>query len=712
MRSFVVRFRTQAEETGVRISRAIVALERAADDPAAVASTYGDLARDLHALKGTAAMLALTGPAGVIHRMETLVLPHREARGPLPAPLADLLLEGIDAFVAAVRARSEGREEPTLSDVAEQMDRAAGVRASIAPSGGPPPATPPRSVAGGSERPNAEATEARGDSPAWLASWRVDASQVGALMREAERLREVCLRLDEHARELERSIEETRSGSAGMAETRWRLKSLKRGVVVTSREAADIAESFDEALKTLASMPTRTVLDPLHRAVRDLCRQHGKEATLSVVGAECSLDRRLLDTLGTTLTHLVRNAIDHGMESPAVRERAGKHHEGALVIRVVSQGNLVIVEVSDDGAGIDLARVGERALARGIVTPDALSRMSHDEIAQLVFHDGISTKEEVSETSGRGVGLSAVRRGIEEAGGHVEVWSKAGQGTRFVLTMAATLGSTPILVVRVGDHSVGFPLVSVEMARCARQEDLRVHASRVDFVHRGELLALHDVGARLGFREAQVPSHGQPLLVIQSEHGRAAILVDEIIGDRELVLRSLPRELRDIPAYQGVATLAHGEVILVCRPEWFVRRVEHSPGARPSRRLALVVDDSLTARALHRTSLEVGGFTVHTAASAAQALDRLAQAHYDLMVCDISMEDVDGIELTKLLRTRDATRLLPIVLVSVRDSEEDRRQGMAAGADAFLSKRDCATGRLLGEVAIVTQRPRAADGAA
>ena len=407
------------------------------------------------------------------------------------------------------------------------------------------------------------------------------------------------------------------------------------------------------------------------------------------------------------LVHLVRNAVDHGLEVPDVREARGKHREGIVVVRVEQQGNMLFIEVSDDGNGLDLALIKQAARELSIVPGVELDAMAPAQLHQLIFRNGFSTRRTVTEVSGRGVGMDVVRSQIQALQGHIEVQSTPGQGTRFTLTLPAELGSSPVLVVRCGEHELGIPMPAVETSLLARSGELRVARTRVQLSHRDHLIPVQDLGTLLALRQPEVPHDGQPLLVLQSQGRRIALAVDEVIGDRELVIRPLPPEVRDLAAYQGAATLARGELVLIVRPDW-LSGFEKRDASLTGTRRALVVDDSLTARALHRTALESGGYSVHTASSGRQALEQLRHSSYDVMVSDIGMDEMDGFELTLEARRRHELEAMAIILVSARDSDADRQRGAASGADGFLSKKDCASGRLLAEVQAVIARRQGA----
>ena len=698
-------FLEEAEEICQGLTRDLIELEKSP----AQGAHFDDFARGLHTLKGSAATLALDGLADFAHQMENAVLPLRGSATPPPAALADALLRSIDLWMAHLRARVAKSEPP---DLAPGLALLLSVPRGEAP--GKAPASAPENLAAlpkpaASPMPAAPPEPAQDPAPTDETSWRVSTRQVIGLLHEVERLREVRLRIDERRRELAKALGTLEAlGKTHLAsetaETRALLMGLGRALKADAEETADVVASMEEQLRAISSVPVRTVLDPLRRAVRDLCRSTGKRAALSVVGAEVSLDRRVLEQLRGPLVHLVRNAVDHGLELPELREAAGKHREGALTIRVEQQGNMLFVEVGDDGAGIDLPRLTLVALERGIATESELAGMVPAQLHQLIFRPGFSTRTEVSEVSGRGVGLDVVRNQVQALRGHVEVQSTPGQGTRFLLTLPAELGSSPLLAVRCGEHQLGLPMMAVESSRLARPADLRVGRTLVQLVHRGQLVPVQDLGAVMGLRQPEPPWDGQPLLILNWQGARIALCVDEVLGDRDLVIRPLPREVRDLPAYQGAATLARGELMLILRPDWLVNVERRGAAGVAGTRRALVVDDSLTARASHRTTLEAGGFVVHTAGSGLQALEQLRHSTYDVMVCDIGMEEMDGFELATTVRQRGESDAMPILLVSARESEADRQRGAAAGSDGFLTKKECVTGRLLAEVSAAIAR--------
>lgn len=698
--SLVAGFAAEADELAARATRDLLDLE-APSSAEAAGKLYDRVARALHTLKGSAATVGLDDAARLAHRMEDVLRPLHEDCAALPGPTLDVLLAALDALVAHVRARGAGKAaasltshahalEALLPDMPEEPD-APGTRAGdwtaeqlpFPTEAGQPAALADDGLAEGSD------------------TWRVRRKDVLGLVKDLERLRELRLRLERRRRDLVGAVDWLKEHAP--TELLSSLERLATELGADAEEAGHVVESTEESVKAIGTLPVQLLFEPLRRAAREVARDTGKEVRLSLVGGELAVDRRILDALRGSLVHVVRNAVSHGIETPVVRESRGKHREGSIVIRFEQQGNMLQCSVEDDGGGIELGRVRETARAAGRET-DA---MSDDQVAQLIFEPGFSTAKAVTNASGRGVGLDVVRSEVMLLDGTLQVHTRAGQGTRFVATLPVELGSSVLLVVRAGEHRFGVPAMQVGSLLSTRRDALHVGRGRVQLEVRGRLVPVHNLGALLGTAPPSVPGDRQPLVAMQVGDSAFVLAVDDIEGDQDLVIRPLPAQLRALNAYQGAATLGGGELMLVLRPDWLAERTGRSADTVQSERRVLVVDDSLTARALHRTILETGGFTVHTAGSAAQGLEQLRGATYDVIVCDIGMEGMDGFALTRTLRARADTREVPIILVSAHDGDSERARGMAAGADAFLSKRDCVSGRLLAEVTQVTGRRRA-----
>jgi chemotaxis protein histidine kinase CheA len=708
MATVLETFSREAEELGARLTRALLAIEKADHGPDALADAYAELRRGLHRLKGSAATVGLGELSALAHEMEDQLELHA-ADAPLPRATVDAFLTGLDQGLEWMRARIAGRTElPDLVAVTRALG--AGAEADPEPlereasSVGPAASAHPRARAAAAPAPSAAPSGGEPD----VTGWRVDARDVALMVTDVERLREIALRLGDQSRDVTRWLSLIPRSLPDEAVDRLR-DALLGARVALSADAAEVTarvESMEEWLKSVCTLPCQTVIEPLHRTVRDLSRQLGKEAKLSAVGAEVALDRRLLDAIRAPLVQIVRNAIDHGIERPDVRERAGKHREGIVAIRVEQAGNEVFVEVSDDGAGLDHERIRSTAVSCGAASAEEVARLDDRALSAFIFRSGFTTRTAATGVSGRGVGLDVVADAVRSIHGRIEVHSVAGHGTRFVFTVPAEMGSSPLMLVGVGDQVFGIPVHSVRKALAARSSQLREGHSGLQLEDDGALLPLEDLGGLLGLRQPLSPADGQPLLIVRSDGREAALAVDATLGDRWPVVRPLPEEVRQLDPYLGAATLSRGEPVLVLRPSWLVAS---RTAATTSAARTLVVDDSLTARAAHRAVLEAAGYVAHGAANAAQAVEHLRRATYHAIVCDLELgEGMDGIALTALVRARPELDAVPVVLVSAHDEPEVRRRAREAGADAFVSKQDCAAGMLLAEIdgAVARRRRR------
>jgi chemotaxis protein histidine kinase CheA len=690
LKELVKTFEGEAAELLKSASQCLMELETSADS-AARGALYTKLGRDLHTLKGSGATCGLIDVGDLAHRLEDVLAPLKAAAAPMPPEIADLLLKGFDVLRARVHAHAKG-EGGKLLNLAQAIPDLFGrpQQDLEAPVPAPAPAAAP--------------VEEMGDDLELAeTSWRVDEAQVLGLLREVERLREHQLGLRDRKRELANLKAALRQGVLQEALTQVLL--LEGAMGHDAENAATVVELLEEKLRAIHSVPVGRALEPLQRSVRDACRVTGKQVRLALVGAEVAVDKRLLEALRGPLLHLVRNAVDHGIEAPDLRDAKGKHREGVITLRVEQQGNLLVLEVADDGEGLDPERLREAALRKNLFSAETLKGMDEKRLLDLVFESGFSSKEGVSQLSGRGVGLDVVKAQVRNLRGTVELESRRGQGARFILTLPLELGASPLMIARVSGQILGLPVSAVESVVAVAKAQLS-SAGKARLMHREQWLDVVDLGALLGLRPSMAPEAGQCLLVLQSHGRRLGLLVDSVDGDAELVILPLPPELGlgPKPPYAGASLYLGAELVLVLRPDWAFTAAAAAPALNVNTRRALVVDDSLTARAMHRAALESGGFVVMAAPSGAAGLALAAKNPIDVVVCDIQMDGMDGFEFTRAFKATEGGRRTPVILVSVSENAEDRVAGLAAGAEGFLNKRDCAAGRLLQAVAGLMER--------
>jgi two-component system chemotaxis sensor kinase CheA len=452
---------------------------------------------------------------------------------------------------------------------------------------------------------------------------------------------------------------------------------------VIEREVDRGERLLDELQTTvleLRMVPLSTITSALPRAVRDIAAAEGKQADLAITGADTQLDRVLLDGMSEAINHLLRNAVAHGVEQPNVRERAGKPRRGALELHAEPRGGQVAIIVRDDGGGVSAAALAEGERRGSLV--DALTQ------------PGFSTARDVSEIAGRGVGLDAVKHQVESVGGSLTIDTEAGGGTAITLLLPATLALLRVLIVTRGDQRFGLPLASV--SEVVAVERVMTLGGRSSIMVRDESVALSDLAPVLGMAASDLPEVARAL-VVDATNGRLAVACEEVVGEQQVVVKPLSPSLASVPGYLGAAILSDGAIALVLDPAHLVRQAPHVPagaqvgagagqadGQAPK---VLVVDDQFTVRELQRSILRASGYRVEVACDGREALDALdAEDDFDIVVTDLQMPEMDGLELLGAIRSNPERSSLPVVVVTSRGSQEDRKRGAQAGADAYIVK--------------------------
>ncbi|NTU84615.1 MAG: response regulator, partial [Chloroflexales bacterium] len=428
------------------------------------------------------------------------------------------------------------------------------------------------------------------------------------------------------------------------------------------------------------------------RTVRDLAQATGKEVRLELRGEGVELDRKVLELISDPLMHLVRNAIDHGVELPAERQAAGKPPQGLVEVSAEAAGGEVWVTLSDDGRGIDPQRLRERAARLGMVTSAGAALLSDADALELIFQPGFSTAAIVTDISGRGVGMDIVRSNLVELGGQVRIESQAGQGSRIVLILPLTLVTTRVLLARVGRSTFALPASGCYGTVWVRRAQLRSLEGQPTLEVEGRTIMLLPLADLLGV-EAPSPLASRdraPAVLAGSAQRPVALLVDELLDEREAVVKPLGALLGAQRRYGGAVQLGDGALVLLLNPMLLVQGARGvappSPPVARRRYHLLVVDDSFTTRELIRSILQSAGYEVTASVDGADALDRLRSHPYDLVVSDVEMPRLDGFQLTLRLRSDTALRGLPVVLITSLASEEHRRRGLEVGAQAYIVK--------------------------
>jgi chemosensory pili system protein ChpA (sensor histidine kinase/response regulator) len=443
----------------------------------------------------------------------------------------------------------------------------------------------------------------------------------------------------------------------------------------------------------------------LHRVVRQAARESGKLVSLDIAGQGIELDRGVLERLIGAFEHLLRNSVVHGIETPEVRKAAGKPEQGSVRIKLSQEGNQVLIAFSDDGAGLNLPRIREKAVAQGLIAKGRdVNEIADNELVQLIYSPGFSTASQVTEMAGRGVGMDVVRAEVTTLGGYVLTRTQAGKGTEFDLRVPLTTALTQVVLLRCGELQVAVPASLVDTVLRLPNEQL-IKAYQAEKIMAGNVeVPLYWLGGLLAHSDhAQLHGKHASVVLVHSGPDRIAIHVDEVLGNQEVVVKNLGPQLIHVPGLAGISLLATGNVALIYNPVALAERYgassvarAHAGGAEvlaevldvaPLAPLVLVVDDSLTVRRVTQRFLEREGYRVQLAKDGLDAMEQLAREELPAMILsDIEMPRMDGFDLVRNLRADARLKDLPVVMITSRIAEKHRDYASQLGVQGYLGK--------------------------
>lgn len=644
------------------------------------ADVVNRLFRGAHSLKGAASTVGATAIELVCHQLEDFLAALRDGTIELTPDHVDAMLRATGVLRTAGRALADGGAPP--ADISAMLERLTAAPAAPGEAAPPAPPTPP-----------AAAAPPLSSAPVRDGSLRVPSEKIEALLEQSAELLVARLRVETLRARIDEAAQLARRIRPGDAQA---VRELERSLERISTTAASgwlaleqAAEEIDAGLRELRMVEFATACQGLDRVARDVAKDCHKQVTLEIEGGETGLDRAIFDRLRDPLVHLVRNAVDHGIETPEQRAARGKPAQGTVRLGAALHGGQLEITVSDDGGGIDVPALQRRARERGI----ALG--GDDEGTHLVFLPGLSTAATVTGRSGRGVGLDAVRAEIEALRGTVRVSSTPRVGTRFTLTLPFTLTRLRVVLFRCGGQVYAVNSAWVERFIRVAPERVTTVQGRPMLLTDGAPLALVSFAEVVGL-DAERRDPPRFAIAIDALGKPLALAVDELLDERDLSFRPLGRRLRGARYVSGAAILGDGSLALVLRGTAIAQdaiavaqRTRSAPLAAPEAsapRRVLLVDDSVTTRALERSILEAAGYDVVTAADGVKAWELLEGESVDVVVSDVDMPQMDGFALVETIRRSPRLRDLPIVLVTARESDADRQRGLDAGADAYIVK--------------------------
>lgn len=702
--SFSMRELFLAEsETQCRIlSDCLVALEIRPGDPLLLES----LMRAAHSLKGAARIIELEGAVLVAHSMEDAFVSAQKGEVVLGSSAIDRLLRGVDLLSRLASAESpaemQGEVEAFVAGAAE-LDKTSAAPVVAAPAA----------------EPAAPTAKTEDDSR----SLRVAAESLDQLLGSAgeslvasRRIRSFSndfWRLHGHQRKTAATLENAIASASGGGDVTSSLRQLQTMIESGDRlvlaglaeferferNAAQLSQRLYGQALACRMRPFGSIASSLRRAARDTARRLGREVTFEIRGEGTDVDRDLLDKIESPLLHLVRNAIDHGIESPQERTAAGKPAAGRLVIEASHSAGFLVIRVSDDGGGVDTAKLRSRVVAKGLTDAGTAEKLAVGELLEFLFLPGFSLRSEVTEISGRGVGLDVVQSAVRESRGTVRISSDPGHGTAFLLQLPISLSVMKALVFEIAGEPYAIPLARVDRV-------LKVLAGEIESIEGAQYVnvdqsrvGIVDGAAVLG-RPVDRDGHEEvDVLLLSSADGHFGIVVSRFLGEGEIVVQPLDKRLGRVRDIAAAALTEDGSPMLLLDVEDFLLSVRRlaaggqlhgisakSAGPEKAARQILVVDDSLTVRELERKLLSSLGYAVEVAVDGMDAWNAARTGRFDAVVTDVDMPRMDGIELTRLIKNDARLRDTPVIIVSYKDREEDRLRGLDAGADYYLTK--------------------------
>ncbi len=750
--SFYNQFREEATENVRILNDGLLALEQMPDqrDPDAQAQVHA-IFRAMHTIKGSARLLGFEQVGKLAHAMENLLGTVREGQRIIDRALADNLLHCGDTILELTTAAVEGRSpdrniEPLIASLEQPAD---GQAAAATASPSVPPAEPeePTPAADDLDIPTAPPPQSA-DTAATAAAPTTTSQPVPNLPkfrptnRQTVRVRvdrldrlinltgelvvgqqmlsthvQALQELNTLVQQQERVLQEFDAKLNHLRFTASQRQTLEDSLTMlftNSSQAYQILSSqlarsrqhisqqnvligdLEQEVMAARLLPISTVFANMPRAVRELAHATHKEVQLELLGEATEMDRKLLEAITDPLLHLVRNAVDHGIEPPEERSAVGKPQQGHIRLSAEAAGGEVRICIGDDGRGMDPEKLRDVAVRKGLISAENVAILSDTEALELIFLPGFSSTPIITDISGRGVGMDVVRSNVGELGGQVMIDSQLGQGTQITLVLPLTLVTTRILLVNVGKHTFAFPATGCRGTIWAHRSHIRTIEGRATISYKEQTLPLLRLADLLGVEADTVfqQSERMPAVLIGNTQRQVGLLVDRLLDEREAVVKPLGPLFEQRRRYSGAVQLGDGQLILLLNPIILSQTARgmalSSPtsGTAGTRRRSnlLIADDSFTTRELIRSILQSAGYNVTAAYDGIDALEKLREQSYDLVISDVEMPRMNGFQLTTRIRQELGLMDLPVVIITSLASDEHRRQGLEAGAQAYIVK--------------------------
>lgn len=740
-------FCMEVETQMILLNDNLLAIERQPDaDAATTAKRLEALMRGAHSIKGAARIVGLDAAVGVAHVMEDCFVAAQNGALVITPAAVDVLLNGVDWF-SQLQQMAATDLAPWLDT---QADAIAQLKTAIAallthpgpstlqpsnpatlPSPAPPlspeSSHPPELSPSPAEPAPSTMTSEVATSPTATAgdrTVRVSADNLNQLMAlageavvEANWLQpfiDSLLQLRQEKQQLLRSLEAIQQANDLPESAVQQLQTISHHVQDSQQTLSDCLGNLDQFSRRFSQLadnlyreviashmrPFADGMQGFPRMVRDLAKQSGKQIHLEIIGTTTQVDRDILDKLEAPLTHMLRNAIAHGIELPSDRQTTGKSPEGTITLEAIHRAGMLSITVSDDGAGIDLARLRQSVVNKGLTTTELAAQLSDAELLEFLFLPGFSTANQVNEIAGRGVGLDIAKSMVQEVGGLLRVSSELGQGTRFHFQLPLTLSVIRALLVEIAGEPYAFGLTRIDQVLMVPQSEVKVSENHPYIVVNDANVSLVTASQVLELPESDDLERSHlPVIILSDQTHRYGLVVDRFLGERDVVVRPLDPRLGKVQDISAAALTEDGLPLLIIDVSDLVRSIDQlvsggqfqwsqqavNATATCQKRI-LVVDDSITVREMERKLLQNRGYQVDVAVNGMEGWNTVRTGHYDLVISDIDMPRMNGIELVRHIKNHPQLSTLPVIIVSYKDRQEDQLAGLEVGADYYLTK--------------------------
>ncbi|MDB9528301.1 hybrid sensor histidine kinase/response regulator [Oscillatoria sp. CS-180] len=704
-------FRTTSEERLQQLETNLLYLEKHPQDGATLAA----LMREAHSLKGDSRSAGVDSVEGLAHALEDVLTSVQRQELELDPAICDRLYQGLDAMGQLVQEAVTG--EPAHVNTEHLL---AALRETLPPldtqeSETEPLSAPLTETATSLTRP--EPPLRRTEDIAQIDTVRVQTRELDVLMAQVEELAVTRIQVAQTSAQTNQLIDlweawktsenEELDPEELTYEERLEnlLMSLRSTIQDNSSKLELVAEDLRDRIRKLQLIPLSMLFQPLPRVVRDLAKQQSKAVNLILEGEDNSADKRLLQGIKDALMHLVRNAIDHGIEPPKDRIAAGKPETATLRVKAHQTAISLMIEISDDGRGLDTEQIKRTAIKRRLYRPEELETMSVSQIQRLILAPGFSTRSFITEISGRGVGLDVVQTQVEKLKGSIQIDSVPGQGCTFRLQLSTALSTANVLLVKTQGISLALPIDFLQTSLLVSPEQIVTEDGQDTLVIDNQTIPVANLIDVLELRNSPIynwvarpaPMTGdrRPCILIKVGNEQAGFFVDELVDQREVVSKALSPILKRVPNVTGATILGTGEICMILNPSDLLKSLQQQslsetvtpPQPETTRQsVILLVEDSPTVRTQEKRLFEKAGYEVVTARNGREGYNTLKTGKFDAIVSDVEMPHLDGFSLVAKIRELPKYDDLPIILVTTLDSDEDRQRGAEAGANAYILK--------------------------